>query len=63
VLAWIVPPVGVLVGFLLVIVALRRMRAGQGPRPAVTGEVSGEEEARLRAAMRELDAEEEATFF
>lgn len=63
VLAWIVPPVGVLLGLVLVIVALRAMRASAGPRPALEGEVSSEQEARLRAAMQELDEEEEATFF
>lgn len=62
-MAWLVPPIGVLLGLGLVIVALRRMRAN-APRP-VTREapLSSDEEDRLRAAMRELDAEEEATFF
>lgn len=63
ILAWVVPPAGVLLGLVLVIVALRTMRASAGPRPVIEGEVSSEEEERLRAALQELDAEEEATFF
>ena len=63
VLAWLVPPFGVLAGLGLVIVALRRMRSS-APRPATSeGPLSEAEEARLREALRELDAEEEATFF
>ena len=63
VLAWLVPPIGVLAGLGLVIVALRRMRAS-APKPVThEGPLSDEEEARLREALRELDAEEEATFF
>lgn len=62
-MAWLVPPLGVLAGLGLVIVALRKMRSN-APRPqAVEGPLTDEEEARLREAMRELDAEEEATFF
>jgi cytochrome c-type biogenesis protein CcmH/NrfF len=62
-LAWLVPPLGVLAGLGLVIVALRRMRSS-APRPATReGPLSEAEEARLREALRELDAEEEATFF
>lgn len=63
VLAWIIPPLGVLLGLVLVVVALRAMRASAGPRPVIEGEVSSEQEARLRAALQELDEEEEATFF
>lgn len=62
-LAWLVPPLGVLAGLGLVVVALRRMRANAPRAPVAEGPLSDEEEARLREAMRELDAEEEATFF
>lgn len=63
VMAWMVPPFGVLLGLGLVVVALRRMRSN-APRLATReGPISDDEEARLREAMRELDAEEEATFF
>ncbi len=62
-MAWLVPPLGVLAGLGLVVVALRKMRSN-APRPAMAeGPLSDEEEARLREALRELDAEEEATFF
>jgi cytochrome c-type biogenesis protein CcmH/NrfF len=64
ILAWVVPPVGVVLGLVLVVVALKKMRSGASPKPRTAeGEMSPEEEARLRAALRELDAEEEATFF
>lgn len=63
VMAWMVPPFGVLLGLGLVVVSLRRMRSN-APRVATDGEaITDEEEQRLREAMRELDAEEEATFF
>lgn len=62
-LAWIIPPLGVVMGLGLVIVALRKMRANRPVRAPVTGDLSDEEEERLREAVRELDAEEEATFF
>jgi cytochrome c-type biogenesis protein CcmH/NrfF len=64
VLAWVIPPLGVVVGLFLVVFALKKMRSGAGPRPRVEGgEMSPEEEARIREALKELDAEEEATFF
>lgn len=57
-LAWAVPPAGLLVGLGLVVVALRRLR---GSAQARTGEgLTSEEEARLAAAMAEFDAMEEA---
>ncbi len=63
VLAWLVPPFGVLVGLGLVIVALRRMRAAAPPTPVPDRPLSQADEERLREALRELDVEEEATFF
>ena len=63
VMAWMVPPFAALLGLGLVVVALRRMRAN-APRLATSdAPISDDEEARLREAIRELDAEEEATFF
>lgn len=63
VLAWLVPPVVALLGLGLAIVALRRMRSN-APRAAVPEQpLSAAEEERLRDALRELDVEEEATFF
>jgi cytochrome c-type biogenesis protein CcmH/NrfF len=64
ILAWVIPPAGVVLGLFLVIFALKKMRTGSSPRPRTeAGEMSPEEEARLREALKELDAEEEATFF
>ena len=62
-MAWVIPPVGVLFGLLGVIVALRRMRAGRLVVAPIEGELSPEDEDRLRQAVRDLDADEEATFF
>lgn len=62
-LAWIVPPMAGILGLLLVVFALRRMRRGATVIEPIEGELSDEEEARLREAMRELDREEEATLF
>lgn len=64
-LAWWIPPVAVVVGLGVIFVVLWRMRAARvaaGPREE-PAELSDEEERRLRAAMQELDAEEEAPFF
>lgn len=61
--AWIVPPLGVLVGIVLVVVALRKMRKHRTVVDPLEEDLSDEEETRLRDAMRELDQEEEATFF
>ncbi|HSG46561.1 MAG TPA: cytochrome c-type biogenesis protein CcmH [Longimicrobiales bacterium] len=61
--AWVVPPLGLALGLILVVVALRKMRAGRVVIAPVEGELSDEEEKRLKDAMREMDKEEEATFF
>jgi cytochrome c-type biogenesis protein CcmH len=56
-IAWIVPPAAVLLGIGAVVVVLRRLRRpGQDPLP---DDVSPEESARLEAAIRELETEEE----
>ncbi len=54
-LAWLAPPVIFLLGLVAVTVALRRLRAG-APPPATS--VSAEEEARVRAALAELERAE-----
>jgi cytochrome c-type biogenesis protein CcmH/NrfF len=62
-MAWVIPPAAAVLGLVLVVVALRRMR-GSGPvRAPAQGALSSDEEARLREALRELDAEEEASLF
>ncbi len=63
VLAWMIPPLGVLLGLGLVVVALRKMRSNAPQLQRSEGPLSDEEEARLREALKELDTEEEATFF
>lgn len=63
-LAWLMPPAGVLLGLVVVLVALRRMRRRReedGP-PAQDSPVSPEDEERLEEALRDLEYEEEAPF-
>ncbi len=59
--AWIVPPVAVLLGFTLVIVALRQMAKGRAA-PAVARDLSRADEQKLKEALRELEAEEDVPF-
>ena len=61
--AWVVPPLGALVGLLVVILTLKALKKQRIEVAPIEGELSDEEEARLKAAMKELDKEEEATFF
>lgn len=62
-LAWLMPPAGVLVGLGIVLIALRRMRRRREEEgPPVHEAVSPEDEARLQEALRELEKEEEAPF-
>lgn len=63
--AWIVPPLGIALGAVALVFALKGMvrREEDGVPAPPTEEISSEEEDRLRAAMRTLDEEEEATFF
>ena len=58
-LAWLMPPVALLLGLGLVVVALRRLR---GPAAAVAeqGGLSEHERERLDAALAELEAMEDA---
>lgn len=59
-LAWVMPPAGLLLGLGLVIVALRRLR---GPADPVGGggaeALTADEQARLDAALADLEAEDE----
>lgn len=60
-LAWFIPPVALLAGFALVALVLaRRRRGATDAAPARTLDAS--DEARLREAMRELDAAEAPDF-
>ena len=57
-LAWLVPPLAMLLGLSLVVVALRRLK---GPVPAgvETDAITDDERGRLDAALAELEAMEE----
>jgi len=61
--AWMMPAFGAVMLLFGTIWLLQRMRGNPEDRPAVAAAVSDADQDRLRAAMRELDAEEEATFF
>jgi len=61
--AWWMPAFGAVMLFFATIWVLQRIRRDPEEKPAPVTDVSDVDEARLRAAMRELDAEEEATFF
>lgn len=65
-LAWVAPPAAVVLGLGIVILVLWRMRKArraEAPSHTAAGEPSDEEERRLREAMRELDEEEDVSFF
>ena len=61
-LAWVVPPVAILLGIVAVIMALRYMRRGAPPEKTASTELSSDEEERLREAMKEMDSAEEPVF-
>ena len=56
-LAWVVPPVALLLGLGLVVIALRRLK---GPAAAGTDAITEAERDRLDAALAELEEMEEA---
>lgn len=66
-LAWVAPPAAVLMGIGIVVLVLMRMRASRSEEEALAGvaphDPSEEEERRLRAALKELDEEEDLSFF
>lgn len=57
--AWVMPPLAILLGIGVVFAVLRHMRGPLTRRTQDGRDPTPEEEARLRAALRELDAEEE----
>ena len=59
--AWIVPPVAVALGFALVIIALRRRAKGRAEPPPAR-DLSNAEEEKLKDALRQLEAEEDVPF-
>ena len=60
--AWVVPPLAVLGGIVLVVLTLRKMRRERPPLLAGGAELTDEEEAKLKKALEDLEAEEEAPF-
>jgi len=62
--AWVIPPTALLAGLLAVAVVLaRRRRMAREASPAASAPpVAPEDEARLKAALKQLDEEEEPVF-
>lgn len=61
-LAWVIPPFVMVVGFLIVILALRRFRTRRPNLQRPAGPLSKEDESVLAAALQELKAAEEVPF-
>ena len=61
-LAWLVPPMALLLGVVVVVTALRYMRESNPGIEMVEGELSPEDETLLRQALQEMDASEEPIF-
>jgi cytochrome c-type biogenesis protein CcmH/NrfF len=59
--AWVVPPLVILLGFGMVLVALRQMR-GNRQAPPTTTDITAADEEKLKEALRELEAEEDVPF-
>jgi len=64
--AWILPVVGLLTGIVIVVLALRKFDPSRRPLEAVHSEdealITAEEQARLRAAIREIELSEDPSF-
>jgi cytochrome c-type biogenesis protein CcmH/NrfF len=61
-LAWLVPPIAILLGLVVVVAALRYMRESN-PAPETSNiDLSSEDEDRLREAMKDMDSAEEPVF-
>ena len=60
--AWIMPPLVLILGLLLVVVVLKRLRSQAGPPKDSAAPLSPEEEAVLARAREELRAAEEVPF-
>ena len=56
--AWIATPLVLLLGVLLVVARLRRMRGGAEPAPAPAGGLSAEDRERLQAALADHEGGE-----
>ena len=61
-LAWLVPPSVMLLGILVVVMALRYMRARAPAVDVTPTDLSTEEEDRLREALKDMDSAEEPVF-
>ena len=60
--AWIMPPLVLAVGLLLVVVVLQRLRRREGPSEGPAQPLSPEDESVLAEALKELQAAEEVPF-
>ena len=60
--AWLVPPLALLLGLVGLVVGLRRFGGGPGAGPGEDVEISAEEQERLDEALHELETEEEPLF-
>ena len=67
--AWLLPPVGLLLGVAMVVTALRRFDPTRGESARDRGSeepveevISSEEQARLRSAIREIELSEDPSF-
>lgn len=60
--AWVMPPLALVGGLLLLVVALRHFRARREPEPAPAQALSEEDESVLAEALKELKDTEEVPF-
>ena len=67
--AWLLPPLGLLLGVAMVVVALRRFSPSEEPVEGRVSDtervetlISSEEQARLRSAIREIELSEDPSF-
>jgi cytochrome c-type biogenesis protein CcmH len=61
-LAWVIPPFVLVVGFLLVVVVLRRFQRRRSVSQETAEPLSKEDESALAAALKEMKAAEEVPF-
>ena len=60
--AWIMPPLALLGGLIIVAMALQHFRGSRETDPELSGGISTEDESVLEAAMEELKVSEEVPF-
>jgi cytochrome c-type biogenesis protein CcmH/NrfF len=60
--AWVMPPLALVAGVILVSLVLRHLKARGEEQPATIEELSEEDESELEAALEELKASEEVPF-